>query len=822
MKLTDHKLTDLNLSYPYVWYNANIVHITSRRSTAIEWLILEAVSQLEQNNSAFQTLSVEEFFFRLFVISDSNKIIKPLLLELRELGALVLDDIYDDTDLKETPMSCIHLTTDGKSLQKVGKLPGNASEAKFSFYYDIAGQKIVQKSSAANIADEPKGVRVTKTVSADEIAFPMPLVRQEIMNLGSQKKLKWFDEGTEIVQIFPISSELKWKTVRRKLCINDDLTVYVEGVSDPGISEEVLTVYSQNSSQQKLPKAPFTSLDGLSKIGEQSSAEAWVHDEIEKTKFYVADASCCSSKVRPYICGKGEYIAAIMCGCDALDVSIGEKSFVAKIPEQILPAGNKFLSEECQISIGAFSLRAGDSTQNVNLSYSVNEPQEHFAELIVSIIEKYFSEKLDFIFLYHALGQISEFQQHIRNYINGCGRDTDIRLTAINSLNDAALLLYGKKCVSDEEVKKLLIDRDLIAAEVHDPRSAVTVLRRYIGSDKVKKRETLVEEIIHTVLDCVEQPSSLKELHQLWAEIKSIDRKYINLVTRNNWHKPLYTEEILTELAESFGEDDVYSAIEEYTSYERNLHDIQSAADRCRDILPEISFTAAPDEELIRELIISNPDQVKDLYRLVDEWKDAAEKIHGFLSLSNKLHNASEAFLKIELALSLYYNDEDGFKKICILDTSTLMNDPEILSLFQDGNTMVIIPQIALSELDGLKDSEDEATSFKARNAVRMINEVVGNIKENSEKNWLNMQAESAPELLSKDLDPNKPDNKIISVALKFITKLPLIISDDNNMRNLAVSQRIESISSESFRLKLLHEHEEQPKKGKKNKKQKK
>ena len=83
------KLTDLNLSYPYVRYEINISHITSRRSTAIEWLILKAVSHLEQNNLSFQSLYVEDFFFRLFGISDTNKIIKPLLLELRELGALI-------------------------------------------------------------------------------------------------------------------------------------------------------------------------------------------------------------------------------------------------------------------------------------------------------------------------------------------------------------------------------------------------------------------------------------------------------------------------------------------------------------------------------------------------------------------------------------------------------------------------------------------------------------------------------------------------------------------------------------------------------------
>lgn len=805
------KLTDFNLSYPYIEYEVNISHITSRRSTAIEWLILETVSYLEQEIS-YQSLSIEDFYSKLFGISDTNKIIKPVLIELRELGALFLDNVYDDIDLRETPMNCIHLTEDGRLLQKVGKLPGNRAEDTFGLYYDVAGQKITQKSNAE---EESKGVKVSKIESADEVAFPLALIQQEILALGSQNKLKWYNEGTEILQITPVQSALKWKTVRRNLCINDDFTIFVEGVSEPGINEEVLDIYSAGSNLQRLPEVPFTSLSELSMIGEQSSAEVWVHDAIEKTRIYIADVQYYSSQARPYSSEKGEYNVIILSGCDSLEVKVDKKGIFARIPEQILPTGNKFLSTDCQISLGTFLLRTGNSKKTVNLAYSVNKLQEHFSEILVGIIDKYSSKELVFIFLYHALGQISEFNQCVKNYINSRGNDVDTKLNAINSLNDTAILLYGKKCILDDEVKRLLVNREQIASEVHDVQSAIKVLHRYTDSNIVKRRETLVEEIIHTVLACIEPPYSLKELHQLWQTITGIGKRYINCVNRNNWYDSLYTTEVLTELAENFGSEDLYAAIEEYTPYEILLRDIQSVMDRCQELLPEISFAEVQNTETIKAQLIANSDKVKELYRMLDEWYDATDNDREFLSFSRKLRNVAENFSSISDALSMYYRNVDSFNKICILDTNVMMNDPEILALFENTNTMVVIPVVVLTELDNLKDDENEEKAYQARRAIRQINNYHA-------YEWVNMQEESAPELLSKDMEPERPDNKIISVALKFIVKSPLVISDDNNLRNLAVSQKLEAISSESFRQKLLHEHEEQPGSNKKKKTKKK
>ena len=55
------KLTDVTLSYPFIQYRIDVTHFTARRSTAIEWLILEAVQRVQQIPE-YSGMSIENFF----------------------------------------------------------------------------------------------------------------------------------------------------------------------------------------------------------------------------------------------------------------------------------------------------------------------------------------------------------------------------------------------------------------------------------------------------------------------------------------------------------------------------------------------------------------------------------------------------------------------------------------------------------------------------------------------------------------------------------------------------------------------------------------
>ena len=91
------------------------------------------------------------------------------------------------------------------------------------------------------------------------------------------------------------------------------------------------------------------------------------------------------------------------------------------------------------------------------------------------------------------------------------------------------------------------------------------------------------------------------------------------------------------------------------------------------------------------------------------------------------------------------------FNKVYIVDTCTLMKEPTLISWFDDGKSLLIIPMIVLDELDGLKNAEDEEKAYKAR-------EVIRNISNYKAYDWINVKESSHPELLSDDLDKERND----------------------------------------------------------------
>jgi len=57
----------------------------------------------------------------------------------------------------------------------------------------------------------------------------------------------------------------------------------------------------------------------------------------------------------------------------------------------------------------------------------------------------------------------------------------------------------------------------------------------------------------------------------------------------------------------------------------------------------------------------------------------------------------------------------------------------------------------------------------------------------------------SYPELLPSDIEKKKNDSLILSTALKYIEKMPIIITADKNAAIIAYSQKIKTIYAEDF-----------------------
>lgn len=169
-------------------------------------------------------------------------------------------------------------------------------------------------------------------------------------------------------------------------------------------------------------------------------------------------------------------------------------------------------------------------------------------------------------------------------------------------------------------------------------------------------------------------------------------------------------------------------------------------------------------------------------------------------------------------ALALFLEDSAiEYASVVVADTCALMNHPELISWFDDGKAMLIIPQTVLCELDAKKISKDEEEASQARMAIRQIDIY-------RSYSWLNLSEVSDPSLLNRDLNPASSDNRILSVALRYIVKSPILLTDDINFRNIANAQPgISAMDANAYEMRKKYETENAAKqRGKHDKKGKK
>lgn len=137
-------------------------------------------------------------------------------------------------------------------------------------------------------------------------------------------------------------------------------------------------------------------------------------------------------------------------------------------------------------------------------------------------------------------------------------------------------------------------------------------------------------------------------------------------------------------------------------------------------------------------------------------------------------------------------------RKIYILDTNALIYEPRSLFAFDDNE--VVIPLTVLDELDKHKNGITQSAKH-ARMVIRSLDEMraLGNINEGvlTERGGIIRVELNNIDNVPDGLDSNRPDNRIISVALnlkkKHSDKKVIIITKDINLRVKANSLEVEA-----------------------------
>jgi rRNA maturation endonuclease Nob1 len=140
---------------------------------------------------------------------------------------------------------------------------------------------------------------------------------------------------------------------------------------------------------------------------------------------------------------------------------------------------------------------------------------------------------------------------------------------------------------------------------------------------------------------------------------------------------------------------------------------------------------------------------------------------------------------------------DDVRKKIFVIDTSVLIEDPDVL--FKLGGNEIVIPTAVLKELDGLKKhpDPDEHRAKAARRVTRTL-DMLGSYQDVS--TGARTSVGSIVRICNQyqvidDLASNA-DNRIVGTAIKLKEQTAgrvILVSTDGNMRNVTRSYKIKA-----------------------------
>ena len=127
-----------------------------------------------------------------------------------------------------------------------------------------------------------------------------------------------------------------------------------------------------------------------------------------------------------------------------------------------------------------------------------------------------------------------------------------------------------------------------------------------------------------------------------------------------------------------------------------------------------------------------------------------------------------------------------------IIDTNVFLDKPDIISKISDDYFVVLSAKV-LEELDHLKIKKNMSVSRKKR-----VTKALKHISESMNEREIILE-DSDVRLLPRDFDKNCPDNKILSVALKFMDENPILLTSDYGLQVRAKGLGIGTISLKDF-----------------------
>jgi len=773
------KLAEISIPLPLYRIESDVTYHTKRKPTVFERMVLRLCDpgcHLPDK----QNLSLLSVFRDQLGAGDVRELVEGCVSELSALGALPKRHAMDTL---EVPLTELELTADGLQFLRSDSLPVRSRTIKVSHNYDPIGDEI--KPVTKDVALQSQGImsRISAADRSLRPQNPLPLVERAI----AQESYDWKNPATVIDRIAPVAQPAGVVERRLEVSCSEDGVLTANAPRDaalqrwleqaqPELAWEILLAGALTSEPNALLPVIDSSVLRDARTARLIAATNGGANRAQVC--IVAQGVAVPNSAIPTIVFSSEVSTPILVANDNLPTL-----FTLLIPT---PAG--MMTGFRSLSLPHFG-RASAQAEVAGTFRLYWAGQPRLCGLAVTLNDQAATE------LWNKLR---------RDLESACEQSDDPRIVFMPvAWRDADALR--------ETVWRWLATRakqplDNLLALVEPTAKAIALWRPDRKDWKFAWEESLAKAVDMSLRSTPKnlEPEQIVFLLIQIAQILSADKAVPLQAALLPHAAPIRTLESLAKLRSALSSSTVIP--EELLSVELRQVWLEHALER-----KELKLYGP---HAIQQLVQDIEKAVQAVYRSIGEqalkaagynqmdvrtltphaldairtWRKAAEHFHALNTSSPRWDALNDAVESWNLLAQEKLAPVEIGRRAVVFDTSALMENPELWKDLR-ANDIPIISHRVLSELDGLKTSEDETRSAKARAAIRQLDAASSGIRHETEYTAL----------LPSEWDTKQPDHAILSTALFFRLNEVLFVCNDINLRNKAQSLGLNTQDSKSY-----------------------
>lgn len=808
-------LSENQLKVPGKMYKVRVKCVSTQRLTTIEWLILNCTKKFE-NLPSMKQKTLKYAFEEVFQFQNSELLIKPCLKHLRRLDVIRIEG-GDKFNYDSLRFADIELTELGDIMLKDGLLPGESREISLDIYYNPLTGKM---SNFNNANVNGKEVIDFGTESDYSELFPEQHIIDGLQS-GSVGGGRFTASKFRIEEIESISS-MDWESVvTLTVDVNDknELKTNPE-IIEPGVkrlfTDLFYTKEITKTLTQKLPD--INDLEAKHIIGSSKKIKESILDVCKNGRIVFMDEKIYSQYKRNTASFK-DTVLLLFNEEDGFKID-NEKGLIIHIPGIFPIEGCAVVNEKgANVSLCKANYNYNEDLITIPLAIQdarMIQNNKIAVKWLEDVIKEKSNEDIRYVALYTLpmlTNNIKKCRDNLRDRWSGMEL-ADI-LAELNKIYITCMQLgtemFEIDVFSDVMLKKI---------DFNDYQETLQNISAIMASNCIKKRSVSHQKMVESIVKKLKKPESYSEFFTLLQSLGITTHD--DALLYDNIVGDLYSRNIIKDIIAGIAKGqfnrlpELFELDSFFNEYAQGLKQIENhvsglklfdkiemnvlyqSVEACSDIAGLQSYMA--------EILAKNAYLMTQGINVYDVVKNAdADKARAFFENMREIEKCIEreiqgAYQQVEMVTRTVTSPAEK-KKMYVLDTCALMHKPELLLYFTDEE-YVRIPTKVIDELGKVKDKRnrkyDATLSDTARILARDIETYY--LKLFNQQNKVRFMIENAAlDLLPTDLDPNVPDNQILSVALKYKDWDTYIVSDDGVFRLTSKAQNIQAITSEQF-----------------------